>query len=211
MKKLLISAAEWYLTTDIITNLANYLRDRGDFKGALNLYQTAIDKAFSDSSVFASGSQFCDEIELIEMLNNKGYALLQLYKNQDKNYLHLKDALLCQKTAIRLIEKRLGYLDNESSEYNWLALLQTTFNNAVLYATLLYNVTHDITYAEEGFQFAEKSRMMIILISSRDKNIKKYTGVPDSLIQRKSWCIMKFSISRISCFNLNEVIRTHRN
>jgi CHAT domain-containing protein len=178
-------AAEWYLTTDIITNLANYLRDRGDIKAALNLYQTAIDKAFSDSSVFASGSQFCDEIELIEMLNNKGYALLQLYRNQDKNYLHLKDALICQKTAIRLIEKRLGYLDNESSEYNWLALLQTTFNNAVLYATLLFNVTHDITYAEEGFVFAEKSRMMSILNASRDKNIKKYTGVPDSLIQRE--------------------------
>ena len=175
----------WDLKADIITNLANYHRDKGDIQTALNLYQTAIDKAFYDSSVFASGSQFCDEIELIEILNNKGYALLQLYEKKDKNYLHLKDALFCQKIAIRLIEKRLGYLDNESSEYNWLALVQTTFNNAVLYSTLLYNLTHDISYADAGYQLAEKSRMMIVLMASRDKQIKKYTGVPDSLIQRE--------------------------
>jgi CHAT domain-containing protein/tetratricopeptide (TPR) repeat protein len=176
---------DWYLKTDIITNLANYHRDKGDIQTSLKLYQTAVDNAFNDSSVFDSGSQFCDEIELIEILNNMGYALLQLYEKQDKNYLHLKDALLCQKTAIRLIEKRLGFLDNESSEYNWLALLQTTFNNAVLYSTLLYNLTHDISFADAGYQYAEKSRMMIILIASRDKKIKKYRGVPDSLIQRE--------------------------
>ncbi len=175
----------WDLKADLITNLANYHRDKGDIQTALNLYQTAIDKAFYDSTVFASGSQFCDEIELIEILNNKGYALLQLYEKKDKNYLHLKDALFCQKIAIRLIEKRLGYLDNESSEYNWLALVQTTFNNAVLYSTLLYNLTHDISYADAGYQLAEKSRMMIVLLAGRDEKIKKYTGVPDSLIQRE--------------------------
>jgi CHAT domain-containing protein len=172
------------LRTDIITNLANYRRDKGDIQTALNLYQTEIDKAFYDSLVFSSESQFCDEIELIEILNNKGYALLQLYE-KDKNYTHLKDALLCQNTAIPMIEKRLGYLDNESSEYNWLALVQTTFNNAVLYSTLLFNLTHDLSYANAGYQFAEKSRMMIILIAGRDKKIKKYSGVPDSLIQRE--------------------------
>jgi CHAT domain-containing protein len=176
---------DWYLKCDILTNLANYHRDKGDIDIALKIYQAAIDNAFSDSSVFASGSQFCDEIELIEILNNKGYALLQLYKKQDKNYLHLNDALSCQQTAIRLIEKRLGYLDNESSEYNWLSLLQTTYNNAVLYSTLLYNITHKINYAELGYQFAEKSRMMIILLASRDKKIKNYTGVSDSLVQKE--------------------------
>ena len=176
---------DWDLKTDIITNIANYHRDKGDFQTALKLYQKAIDKALYDSSVFSSRSQFCDEIELIEILNNKGYALLQLYEKQDKNYLNLKDALFCQRTAIRLIEKRLGYLNNESSEYNWLALVQTTFNNAVLYSTMLYNLTHDISFANAGYQFAEKSRMMIILIARRDKKIKNYTGVPDSLIQRE--------------------------
>ncbi len=176
---------DWYLKTDIITNLANYHRDQGDIQTSLKLYQTAIDEAFNDSSVYDPGSKFCDEIELIEILNNKGYALLQLYEKQDKNYLHLKDALFCQKTAITLIEKRLGHLDNESSEYNWLALVQTTFDNAVLYSTLLYNLTHDISFADAGYQFAEKSRMLIILIASRDKKIKKYAGVPDSLIQKE--------------------------
>ncbi len=41
---------------------------------------------------------------------------------------------------------------------------------------LLYNLTHDISYADAGYQFAEKSRMMIILMASRDKKIKKYHG-----------------------------------
>jgi len=177
---------EWDLKADILTNLANYHRDFGDIHIALNLYQTAIDKTFYDSTVFTSRSQFCDEIELIEILNNKGYALLQLYEKEFKNFQHLKDALNCQEIAIRLIEKRIVCLDNESSEYNWLALLQTTFNNAVLYSTLLYNHTLDLRYADIGFKFAEKSRMMIILVANRDKKIKKYIGVPDSLIQKET-------------------------
>ncbi len=175
----------WDLETDIITNLANYHRDKGDIQKALSLYQTAINKAFFDTSFFAVGNAFCDEIELMEILNNKGYALLQLYEKEDKNIQHLKDALICQKIAIRLIERRLGYLDNESSEYNWLAVVQTTFNNAVHYSTLLYNLTRDINYAETGFQSAEKSRMMIILMASRNKKMKKFTGVPDSLVQKE--------------------------
>jgi CHAT domain-containing protein len=176
---------DWDLKTDIITNLANYHRDKGDIPKALSLYQKAIDIVFYDSTISFSGSQFCDETELIQILNNKSFALLQLYLNQDKNFLHLRDALICQKTAIQLIEKRLGYLDNESSEYNWLELVKTTFNNAVLYATLLYNRTHDPGYAEDGYHFAEKSRMMVILMASRDKNTNKITGVPDSLLQRE--------------------------
>jgi CHAT domain-containing protein/tetratricopeptide (TPR) repeat protein len=176
---------DWNLKTDIIANLGNYHRDKGDIQAALKIYQSAIDKAFSDSSIFASGNQFCDEIELIEILNDKGYALLQLYKEQDKNYLHLKDALSCQQTAIRLIEKRLGYLDDESSEYSWLSLVQITFDNAVLYSTLLYNLTQNIKYAGLGYQYSEKSRMMILLLASRDKKIRHYMGVPDSLIKKE--------------------------
>ncbi len=93
--------------------------------------------------------------------------------------------LSCQQTAIRLIEKRLGYMDDESSEYNWLSLVQTTYKNAVLYSALLYNLTHNIKYAELGYQFAEKNRMMIILLSGRDKKIKHYMGVPDSIIEKE--------------------------
>ncbi len=71
---------DWNLKTDIITNLGNCLRDKGDIHSALKMYQPAIDKAFSDTSVFEWGNQFCDEIELVEILNDKGYALLQLYQ-----------------------------------------------------------------------------------------------------------------------------------
>ncbi len=177
--------AGWDLETDIITNLANYHRDKGEILKSLKLYQNALDIAFGDTSVFAHGRKFCDEVELLEILNNKGYALLQLFEKQDRNFQHLKEALSCQKIAIRLIEKRLGYLDNEISEYNWLAIVQTTFNNAVLYSTLLYNLTRDINYAEAGFQFAEKSRMMIVLMAIRNNKLTKFSGVPDSLIEKE--------------------------
>jgi tetratricopeptide (TPR) repeat protein len=184
-EKSLMNIVGWDLQADIITNLANYHRDKGDFQIALNLYQTAIDKAFNDTSDFTKGSLFCDETELIEIFNNKGYALYQLYEKKDKNIQHIKDALSCQKFAIRLIESRLGYLDNESSQFNWLEIVQTTFNNAVLYSTLLYNLIHDIKYADAGYQYAEKSRMMIILIASHNNNMKKFAGVPDSLINKE--------------------------
>lgn len=176
----------WDQKTDIISNLANYHRDKGEIQKALNLYQIAIDKAFKDTTDFSISGRFCDEIDIIWILNNKGYALLQLYEKQDKNFLYLREALLCQKRAIRLIEQRLYYLYNENSEYNWLALVQTTYNNAVLYSTLLFNLTHDFRYADDGVQFAEKSRMMITLINSRENKIKKFSGFPDSLILKET-------------------------
>ncbi len=95
----------WDLETDIITNLANYHRDKGDIQKALNLYQTAIDKAFYDTSFSAWGSAFCDEIELIEILNNKGYALLQLYEKESINIQHLKDALFVRKLQFDLLKE----------------------------------------------------------------------------------------------------------
>jgi CHAT domain-containing protein len=184
-------ATDRNLKATIARDLGFYYKSKGEYMLALQKYQQALilcSKNFTDTSILANPvkADFASEEIMIETLNMKAYTLYLLFVNNGRDVRILDLALKCHELSVKNLEKRIIDMDNENSEFKYIDKIKVSYNNAVSYSTLLYTLTGNISYAEKAFQFAEKSKMLIILINSKDKNIKKYAGIPDSLIKRET-------------------------
>jgi CHAT domain-containing protein len=175
----------------IYRDLGFYYKSKGDYKQALQKYQQALilcSKEFKDTTILANPeiANIASEEIMIETLNMKAFVLYLLYNNSKMDTGILDAALKCHEISVKILEKRIINLDNENSEFKFFDKIKASYNNAVSYSTLLYKITGNISYAEKAFEFAEKSKMMVMLMHTYDKNAKKYAGIPDTLIAKES-------------------------
>jgi CHAT domain-containing protein len=176
----------------ILRDMGMYYKNKGENKRAVKKYQQALilcSRNFNDTSQFANpvSTYILSEKLMIEILNMKAYAMYLQYNNQERNIRYLIAALQCHEIAIKIFEKRIIDMDNEGSEFHWIDIINVTLNNAVSYATMLYNLTNNLSYAEKGFQFAEKSKMLALLINNHEQSAKKFAGIPDTIIEKETW------------------------
>jgi CHAT domain-containing protein len=87
--------------------------------------------------------------------------------------------------AVQLYERILLNVNEENAGLNMADLKVIALNNAVSYATLLYLKTNDFTYAEKAFQYAEKSKMQLLLIKTMKNQSMHHAGIPDSIIEKE--------------------------
>jgi CHAT domain-containing protein len=179
------------LKAAIARDVGFYYKSKGDYRLALQKYQQALilcSKNFTDTSIFANPvkANIASEEIMMETLNMKAYSLYLLFENNGGDIKTLDAALKCHEMSVKTLEKRIIDMDNENSEFKFIYKIKASYNNAVSYSTLLYNLTGKISYAEKAFRFAEKSKMLVILMHSRDENAKKYAEIPDSLIIRET-------------------------
>jgi CHAT domain-containing protein len=174
--------ADESLTSTILCNIGNHMRDFVNPPAAMVYYQRALETAHYNPNYDYDSEPLMNDAEIIDILNNQGYAFSILYEMNGQDHF-LKEALACQELGIRAIERRILELDDENAEFSWLSTIKTTFDNAVSYASELFHITNDFRYADKAFQYAEKSRMLVLLLSHEDNQIKKYAGIPDTLIK----------------------------
>jgi CHAT domain-containing protein len=122
---------------------------------------------------------------LIEPFALKAYLLYMLYQKDSTHLGLLKASLECQDMAVKLYERNLLNISEENAGLNIADLKVTALNNAVSYATLLYLKTNDFTYADKAFQYAEKSKMQLLLIKTVKNQSMQRAGIPDSIIEKE--------------------------
>jgi len=166
-----------------------YFYHKADAQKGMDYVQLAIIagcKSFSDKN-YAKNPAFEDIVfnySLIEAFNLKAYILYSYYEiTNELNY--LEEALECQEISVKLYERTILNINEENSGLNLADLKVLAMNNAVSYATLLYLKTKDHSYAEKAFEYAEKSKMQLLLIKTLENNSKYSGGVPDSLITKE--------------------------
>jgi len=175
----------------IIRDIAYHYKKKGNIIQALQKYQQSLilcNKDFKDTSIFKNPSSADVSLErtMIETLNMKAFSLFQLYGYSRHNNRYLNSALECQEISILNLEKRICNMDYENSEFNWKDLINITYNNAVSYASELYDITGDKDYAEKVLRYAEKSKMFMLLLHTQEKQTKKYSNIPDSLVEKET-------------------------
>jgi CHAT domain-containing protein len=174
----------------IYRNLGAYYVLHGNPSDALGFYQAALglcSKEFKDTSLFSNpvSPDSYMERRMIITLSMKAYAFYQLYATQGKDIRYLREALQCHEVCITALIKILMEIESENSEFSWDNLIQTSCNNAVSYACMLYNLTGDKGYADKALMFAEKSRMLTILLNNQHNSIGKIAGIPDALVKKE--------------------------
>ncbi|MBN2814329.1 MAG: CHAT domain-containing protein, partial [Bacteroidales bacterium] len=157
---------------------------RGQYRQSLHQIQQsiiALCKNFTDTSGLANPQvhQLRPYLTLADIFSLKGNAL---YKLAPDNPEYLKAALGSLELAARIIEYGATNTREEGHILNLADQKKRVFNNAVFYATCLYQLTGKKVYAEKVLVYSEKSKMQLLRIKTARRDYLTQAGVPDSVI-----------------------------
>lgn len=160
---------------------------RGRYRLALKQVQQsiiALSNDFEDTSGLANPSlkQLRPYITLADIFALKGNTLYRLAPDNPE---YLKAALNSLELAARIIEYGATNTSEEGHILNLADQKKRIFNNAVFYATRLYQLTSNKVYAEKVLLYSEKSKMQLLRIKTARKEYLTQAGVPDSLIDKE--------------------------
>ena len=132
------------------------------------------------------------DIQLVECFKKKAMAMEKLadiylsefdYKNSVK---YLKAGLnSLTKTTLLINRLQIGF-ENEDSKLFLSQNQESTYYEAINICFKLYNQTKIIAYANQAFEFSERSKSSNLLASIKDIKAKEYGGIPDSLLRREN-------------------------
>jgi CHAT domain-containing protein/tetratricopeptide (TPR) repeat protein len=190
----------------IYTNLGRCLIKLKKYKAALDTLQSALifsTNGFKDKSIYANPD--LSNINAYETINNvlnlKAYCLYYYYHDITHNPRDLECSALTYQLSAKLLEKKLASINNELSELEYVEKCKITFNNVVELSNDVFKITRNPLFALQSFTYAEKSKMLVLLLNQHKMNAKQYAGIPDSLINiEKS---IRNEISKIS-YMLNQ-------
>jgi CHAT domain-containing protein len=121
----------------------------------------------------------------LQTLYHKNQVFLARAAKDSRPLADLHAALATSQLALQLIDQiRRGYKAEAAKLF--LAEKSTEmYEQAIQIARALFRATADPRYAEQAWQFAEKSRAGILLEALAEADAKKFAGIPDSLLEKE--------------------------
>ncbi len=171
----------------------------GNPQAALPYYQQAIiqyDYKFNDSNVYANPGDFIGEFasyNLFDALAAKANCFGFMYAG-NKNEKYFKAAITTFDSAFALADYIKKSIDNDEARSFIADKVFNTYIKAVdfLMAAATGNNENELVYA---LKWISKSRAASLAINLKENTIRKYAGLPDSLLQKEN--NIKISISRL--------------
>lgn len=117
-------------------------------------------------------------------LHGKAGAWRQYYQ-QDQDTTKLVHALESYQRAIRVAQHIQKTYDNDEAKLFLVNKVAPVYEEAIATAVQLYELTGDVQYVTQAFQFSENSKAAVLAESLQDVKIKTLDGVNDSLVQEE--------------------------
>lgn len=166
---------------------------------ALTFYQKAIiqyDYKFNDTNVFINPGNFIGEFasyNLFDALEAKANCFAILYAEQkDMNY--YTAALSTYDSAFALADYIKKSIDNDEARFFIADKVFNAYARAVDFL-MNANIDHNKEKTIHALEWISKSRATSLAISLKENTIKKFAGLPDSLLSKER--NIKISISRL--------------
>lgn len=142
---------------------------------------------FSDRSVYANPviSTSLSDRYLLDVLNRKAYAFASYYENVTGDVRDLEAALHTYETASALIDKLRTGISSEDAKFLLSEKTDRIYENAIRVSIDLYAKRNDPVYLEHAFSFTEKNRAVALWEALTESNARRFSGIPDSLLQRE--------------------------
>ncbi len=189
-KELILELApKGMLASSIPANISEIYNERKDYLKALKYNQQSIIAAcntFIDTSILANPDIHDTYLNshLMKAFNRKSDYFYYLYENNPDQLQYLEASLTSSDLGIKVFEKTVIGIENDIDELNYLGTGKNYIQDAIERAYLLFKATQNHIYAEKTLQYAEKSKMLTMRIYLHKEQVKKYAGIPDSIINQ---------------------------
>ncbi len=164
-------------------------REKKDYNSAVAYYDSALSIVWTGYN-----PEHPDPESLIKMpsakrlilaLVKKGNALAE-QGNITSDIIVLKKSLKVYKTATDVIDKLKNGLGREESKLMLTRRSYEVNKNAVDVSLKIYKITTNPEFIDSAFFFAERNKAEILSESIADAHVRKYTGLPDSLLSKEN-------------------------
>ncbi len=168
-------------------------------EAALSYYQKAAmqyDYKFNDDNVYHNPGNFAGDFadyNLFDVLIAKANSFKTLY-NQRKKGNYFQAAVTTYDSAFALSDYIKKSIDNDEARLFIADKVFSAYENAVDFL-LANNSNNDESEIRHALEWASKSHSASLAISLKENSIKKYAGLPDSLLQKEK--NLKITISRL--------------
>lgn len=180
--------------------LGDVEQSKRDYRKALYYYQQSIiqlDPSFNDSRIYQNPADVTAgfrSYRLFESLTAKATCFLKLY-DASPSPLNRQGTLKTYQSALKLAEYIEKSFNTEDARLFVVRQVFPVYQQAVSFLVRSYEQTNDQVYLEEAFRWAEKSKAATLYISLKENEIKRYAGIPDSLLSKER--DLKFNQSRL--------------
>lgn len=121
---------------------------------------------------------------LAEILRSKAEILAEVSKQKNDKKL-LEASLATYTLLIDLIDRDRQRYKAEESKVFLLSQAKPSFEGAISTAFELYKISKDQTFAESAFEFAEKSKAVLLFDALKASQASYAANVPDSLLEKE--------------------------
>lgn len=141
---------------------------------------------------------------LIYILPRRAEALLGLYlQTDDRKYLEfsLNNDLILTEIYTDIVQNS----KSKGSQLVQIPSLVGTYENAIFCQTELHRITNDDSYIKQAFNLAEKSKAILLLMSIKEGNSKKFTSLPQWVQDQEDSLKSKLNehISQVSSLSMS--------
>jgi CHAT domain-containing protein/tetratricopeptide (TPR) repeat protein len=181
--------------------MADLLNEEGNFSEAVNKYHIAVRQFaadFNEKDFYKNPESFSgifSYIHLFNALTGKAAAFENWYQS-DKNIKNLKAALSAYHTAFSLA----GYIEKTyNSDEAGLFLNKikyTAYNNPVLTAIRLHELTRDVKYLEDAYYFDQLNKTSVFSLTAGEASLRKNSLIDNNLLKQQS--LYKTAITRLT-------------
>ena len=180
--------------------LGDIYYERKEYLKALDYYQQSIiqlDYDFNDNDILQDPENFntgFSSFSLFESFIAKATCLYDLY-TQEKDERYLNASIATYGAAFRMADFINKSFDNEDARLFMGQKVFKAYQEGVQLLIRSYEATKNQKYLENAFYWAEKSKATALAVSLKENQIKSFSDLPDSLLEKEQ--NLKFNLSRL--------------
>ncbi|TXN38292.1 CHAT domain-containing protein [Flagellimonas hymeniacidonis] len=169
----------------------SYFTKLGQWENALSYFQkglTSLSNNFDETDIYANPSpkEVASKNILLDLLAAKATVLLSRYQmGANQNILDLEGSFTTYKTALELIDQLKFEITSTISKQEFIEKSIPVYEKSIEVSYELFKLHNNKEYLKQAFEFSEKSKAFLLLQELKYSKIKKYAGIPDSVVEQE--------------------------
>lgn len=192
----------------LFASMAEMYLDWGKFEKALEYQQKALTTVlvdFKPTNVLENPNpnSFYAETTIMDVLDGKAKVLMKYFEEEDE-VKYLKTALECYELIYEVEQQLRRSYHYESSKLYSIEESRIRSEEAIRLALQLYELTKAESYKEQAFEFAERSKSILLLEAFQKADATAIAGIPEDLIQQEKSIQEEIALTEKDLFNAKE-------